>query len=146
MSLKSTLAHVIGVVAGILIPGVSAGTTNLVHSVQQHLADLYGEAARDLAAQLKLDTTGMSGPDKVFTIMKALVATAQRDGFKGDLRVLGTVALDIAQAAYRASEPTLAADIVALASSLAANPLAKVAATLVVAEVEKAIPATAVAA
>lgn len=131
MSLKSTFLHAIGAIAGILIPGASASTTQLTHSVQQHLADLYGEAARDMAARLKLDTTGMSGPDKVFAITKALVATAQRDGFKGDVKVLGDVCLDIAQAAYRASEPNIGAAIVALASALSANPLVRLAAGLV---------------
>ncbi|WP_242140887.1 hypothetical protein [Sphingomonas sp. TREG-RG-20F-R18-01] len=131
MSIGSTLKHILGFVAGILIPGASQDTTTLTHSVQQHLADLYGAAAAKMAAELKLDTTGMSGPDKVFAITKALVATAQRDGFKGDLTVLGHVAVDIAQSAFRSIEPNIGADIVALASALTANPLVNVAAELV---------------
>lgn len=131
MSLKSSLLHALGVVAGILIPGASASTTDLTHRVQQELADLYGAAAAKMAEELKLDTTGLSGPEKVFAINKALVATALRDGFKGDAKILGHVTLDIAQAAYRKTEPNIDSDIVALATSLTANPLVLVAAELV---------------
>lgn len=131
MSIGSTLKHVLGFIAGILIPGASTTTTNLTHSVQQHLADLYGAAAAKMAADLKVDTSGMSGMDKIFAITKALVDTAVRDGFKGDLKVLGDVMLDVAQSAYRSIEPSIGADIVALASALSANPLVVTAATLV---------------
>ena len=68
----------------------------------------------------------------------ALVATAVRDGFKSDLRVLGAVLLDVARTAWRLSEPEIETGIVALTSSLTSNPLVKVAETLVVAELEKA--------
>ena len=71
------------------------------------------------------------GSDKVFAIGKGIVATAEKDGFKGDLKILGDVVLDIAQAAYRAIEPNIGSDIVALASALTANPLVSVAAELV---------------
>jgi hypothetical protein len=84
----------------------------------------------------------MSGPQKVFAIVDALVATAGKDGFKGDLKVLGTVAVDIAQAAYRAAEPSFSSDIVALASALTANPLVAVAAELVGSVVQSAADAT----
>ena len=141
MSVGSTLKHVLGIVAGILIPGASADTTNLTHSIQQKLADLYGEAARKMAEALKLDTTGMSGPDKIFAITKAIVATARQDGFAGDVMLLETVALDVAQSAYRASEPNIGAAIVALAHALTSNPLINVAAQLVGDVVQKAVDA-----
>lgn len=131
MSLKSTLLHVLGAVAGILIPGASASVTNLIHTVQQHLGDLYGAAAVALARELAVDTTGMSGPDKIFAITKAIVATAKADGFSGDLKVLERVALDVAQSAFRAAQPTIEADVIALAAALTSNPLAKVATTLI---------------
>ena len=131
MSIGSELKNVLGIVLGILIPGASKATTNLTTTIQNEIAKVYGEAATAMAKELAVDTTGMSGPDKVFAIVKALVATAQKDGFKGDLKVLGDVAVDIAQAAYRAAEPNFASDIVALASALTANPLVTVAATLV---------------
>ena len=131
MSIGSELRSVLGIVLGILIPGTSASTTNLTTTIQNEIAKVYGEAATAMAKELSLDTTGMSGPDKVFAIVKALVATAEANGFKGDLKVFGDVAVDIAQAAYRASEPTFGSDIVALASALTANPLVTVAATLV---------------
>lgn len=136
MSLKSTLGHVLGLVIGILIPGADAKTVDLTTSIQQEIANLYGQAAADMAEKLKLDTTGMSGPDKVFAIAKALVATAQRDGFKGDVSLLGTVVLDVAQAAYRKTLPTIGTDIVALAHELSSNPLVLVAATLVGEEID----------
>ncbi len=118
------------------IPGASASTTNLTHTVQQELAKLYGAAATDLAKKLAVDI-GMSGPNKVFAITKALVAAAQRDGFKGDLKILGDVALDVAQAAYRAIEPNIGSDTIALASALTANPLVAVAAELVAPAVQR---------
>lgn len=141
MSIGSTLKHVLGIVAGILIPGASRTATDLTHSVQQELADLYGEAAAKMAAELKLDTTSMSGPEKVFAITKAIIATTVRDGFKGDLKILGDVALDVAQAAYRKAEPNFETAIVALATSLSANPLVMVAAELVGGAVQKAADA-----
>lgn len=132
MSIGSTLKSVFGFIAGILIPGTSSATANLVHSIQQELADLYGQAATELAAKLAVDTTGMSGPDKVFAILKALVATAKRDGFEGDEKILGDTLLDLAQTAYRASLPTIENDVLALAKSLATTPLVKKAEGLVV--------------
>ena len=42
----------------------------------------------------------MTGPQKVFAITERLVATAVSQGFKGDLKVLGEMMLDVAQA-YR---------------------------------------------
>lgn len=131
MSIGSELKHILGIVIGILIPGASAAATNLTTTIQNEIAKVYGEAATAMAKELSLDTTGMSGPDKVFAIVKALLATAEKDGFKGDLKILGDVCVDIAQAAYRASEPTFGSDIVALASALTANPLVTVAAELV---------------
>jgi len=142
MSIGSELKNVLGIVLGILIPGASTSATNLTTTIQNELAKVYGTAATAMAAQLKLDTTGMSGPDKVFAIVKALVATAEADGFKGDLTVLGDVMVDLAQAAYRASEPTFGSDIVALASALTANPLVTIAAELVGQVVQKAADAT----
>jgi hypothetical protein len=141
MSVGSTLKHVLGIIAGILIPGASKDAANLTQSVQQEMANLYGAAARDMAAELKLDTTGMSGPEKVFALTKALVATAERDGFKGDLKILGDVLLDVAQAAYRASEPGFEAAIVALAGELTADPIVLVATQLVGSAVQKAADA-----
>lgn len=146
MSIGSTLKHVLGIVAGILIPGASTSTTDLTHSVQQEIADLFGAAAKDLAAKLALDTTGMSGPDKVFAIVKALVAAAEAQGFKGDLKILGDVVVDVAQAAYRASEPSFGADIIALAAALSANPLVAIGAELVAPVVQAAADKTAPAA
>lgn len=130
MSIGSTLKHVLGFVAGILIPGASEKTTNLTHSIQQHIADLYGPAAAAMAKELKLDTS-LTGARKVFAIRDALVATAKRDGFKGDVKVFGHLALDVAQAAFLKEEPNIGADIVALASALTANPLVLVATNLV---------------
>ncbi len=126
MSLGSTLKHVLGLVEGFLIPGADKGTANLTGAVQQELANAFGEAARELAAKLKVDTTGMSGPDKVFAITKAMVEASKAQGFAGDLKILEDVALDVAQAAYRASEPGISAGIVALGATLTTNPLATV--------------------
>lgn len=141
MSIGITLKHVLGIVAGILIPGASRTATDLTHSFQPELADLYGAAAAKMADELKLDTTGMSAPEKVFAITKARVATAERDGFKGDLKILGDVALDVAQAAYRKAEPGFETALVTLATSLSANPLVLVAAELVAGVVQKAADA-----
>lgn len=146
MSLKSALLTAIGAIAGILIPGASASTTELTHSIQQHLADVYGEAAAKLAAELALDTTGMTGPEKVFAITERLVATAVSQGFKGDLKVLGDVALPIAQAAYLKTVSTIGADIIALASAFHAGPVltavVELAAPLVQKAVDKLAPAS----
>jgi hypothetical protein len=101
MRIGSTLKRVLGFVAGILIPGASAEVTDLTHTVQQEIADALGAAAADLAQKLKLDTTGMTGPQKVFAITLALVATAIEQGIKADEAILTAVALDLAQAAYR---------------------------------------------
>ena len=131
MSIGSTLKHALGIVEGILIPGASAHTTNLVHAVQEELAKLYGEAAAKLAAELQLDTTGMTGEQKLFAIGDAIVATALRDGIKADAKILKDVALDVAQAAYRSIEPNIGSDIIALAAAISANPLVTVAAELV---------------
>lgn len=130
MSLASTLAHIIGISTGILIPGADAKATSLTHSVQQEVAHVYGAAAVKLAADLKVNST-MTGPEKVFAIKDAIVATAKRDGFKGDLRVFGHVVLDVAQAAFRAAEKDFGSDIMTLATSLSSNPLVAVAAELV---------------
>ena len=126
MSLGSTLSHVLGVVLGVLIPGASKSTTNLTTEVQNELAAVFGEAAADLAEKLKLDTTGMSGADKVFAIKDAMVEAAKAQGFKGDVKLLGTVLLDVAQAAYRKVEPEIGNGIIALAAALTANPLVTV--------------------
>ena len=72
---------------------------------------------------------------------EAIIATAERDGFKGDLKILGDVALDVAQAAFRKAEPNFETAIVALATSLSANPLVLVAAELVGGVVQKAADA-----
>ena len=138
MSIKFALLHAVGVVAGILIPGASSATTDLTHSIQQHIADLYGEAAAKLATELKVDTTGMSGPDKVFAIVKGLVATAVSQGFKGDLVVLGRVVLPVAQAAFLKTEENIGADIVALASAIHAGPALTAVAELAAPVIQKA--------
>lgn len=94
------------------------------------MGDLYGAAAVALAKELAVDTTGMFGPDKVFAITKVIVAAAKADRFSGDLKVLERVALDVAQSAFRAAQPTVAADVIALAAALRSNPLTKVATVL----------------
>ena len=141
MSLGSTLKHVLGFVAGILISGARVDITNLTHAVQQVIATAYGEAAKKLAAELKLDTTGMTGEQKVFAIVERLVATGVSQDFKGDLRA---VCLDVAQATYRASEPEISSSIAALAAALHAGPalteVAEVAPLLVQEAVDAALP------
>ena len=137
MSLGSTLGHVLGIAIGILIPGADKGTTNLTTSIQQEVARLYGAAAADMAERLKTDTTGMTGPQKVFAIAGAIRDTAKRDGFKGDLDLFETVVLDVAQAAYRKTLPNIGTAIVTLASELSSNPLVLVAARLVGDEADK---------
>jgi hypothetical protein len=52
MSIGSELKHVLGIVIGIMIPGASAGTTNLTTTVQNELAKVYGAAAKDMATAL----------------------------------------------------------------------------------------------
>ena len=136
MSIGSTLEKVLGFIAGILIPGASADTTSLIHSIQQDVADWAGAAAKDLAAKLSVDPT-MTGAEKIFAVTTALVQTAISKGIKADEDVLFSVLLDVAQAAYRATVPTIAADIVALASTLTANPLVGTIAELVGDEVQK---------
>ena len=76
MSIGSTLKKVLGFVAGILIPGASASTTELTHAIQKEMADAMGKAATALAATLALGTTGMTRSQKVFAIVGGLVATA----------------------------------------------------------------------
>lgn len=125
MSLKSTILHVLGTVAGILIPGASANAANMTHSIQQHFADLYGEAAADLADKLKVDTT-LSGPEKIFAILKGLIDVAKNQGFKGDEKLLSAVLLDVAQAAYRKAEAIEEPALAALAVGLTGTPLAKI--------------------
>ncbi|MDH7640528.1 hypothetical protein [Sphingomonas oryzagri] len=146
MSVASTLKKVLGFVAGILIPGTSEGTTDLTHAIQQELATAFGQAAKDLAAKLSIDTTGMSGPDKVFAITKALIATAEAQGIKADINIIGAVALDVAQAAYRATLPNLESGLVALASAIESAGGLKLAATLVVDGIEALAGTTAAAA
>jgi hypothetical protein len=141
MSIGSTLTHALGIVLSILIPGTSTKDADLTHVVQQDLAKLYGVAARDMAQELKLDTTGMSGPDKVFAITKAIVETHVAAGFKGDVQILEAVALDVAQTAYRASLSNFGAAIVALAAGFSTNPIVAVAASLIGSEAQKAADA-----
>ena len=93
------------------------------HTIQQDVANWAGVAAKDLAAKLALDVTGMSGADKVWAITKALVETAIAKGVKADADVLFSVLLDVAQAAYRASEPNFENAIVGLAAAFSSNPL-----------------------
>ena len=125
MSLKTTILHVLGSVAGILIPGASANSANMTHSIQQHFADLYGEAAADIAAKLKVDTT-LSGPQKIFAILGGLVDVTKSQGFKGDEKLLGAVLLDVAQAAYRKAEEIEEPALASLAVGLTGTPLAKI--------------------
>ena len=136
MSIGSTLKKVLGFVAGILIPGTSADTTNLTAAIQQELADAFGQAATELAQKLALDTTGMSGPDKVFAITKALIATAESQGIKADVSIVTAVALDVAQAAYRATITNLESGLVALAAAITSAGGLKTVTTLVVDAVE----------
>lgn len=147
MSIGSTLKKVLGFVAGILIPGASESTTDLTHAIQQELATAFGQAAKELAQKLALDTTGMSGPDKVFAITRALIATAEAQGIKADLNIIGAVALDVAQAAFRATLPNLESGLVALASSIQTAGGLKLVTTLVIDGIETlASPAIAAAA
>ena len=151
MSLGSTIGHVLGIVAGFLIPGANKGTANLTAAVQQELADKMGDAATDLAERLKTDTTGMTGMQKVFAISNAMIEEAKSQGFKGDVKILEAVALDVAQAAYRKSiEPEIAAGITAIAAALHASPLVMVGVGILAQYVQgladAALPATAPAA
>ena len=136
MSIGSTLKKVLGFVAGILIPGASESTTDLTHAIQQELATAFGQAAKELVAKLALDTTGMSGPDKVFAITKALVATAEAQGTKADVSIITAVAVDVAQAAYRATLTNLESGLIALASSIESAGGLKLVTTLVVDGIE----------
>lgn len=136
MSLGKDILHVLGVVAGILIPGASKSAANLTHTLQQDVADWGGAAAKDLAQKLSLDPS-LTGAEKVFAIAKALVETARAKGIKADEDLLFAVLLDVAQAAYRATLPNIESGLVALAAAFSANPLVGVAAQLVGAEVEK---------
>ncbi|WP_174286526.1 hypothetical protein [Sphingomonas bacterium] len=136
MSVGSTLKHALGFIAGILIPGTSVTAVDAVHEIQQTFANLFGEAATQLAEALKVDTTGLSGPEKVFYIAKALVATAKAQGFKGDEALLETVTLDLAQTAYRNSLPTIEADAVSLLAALHLSPVLTAVATLVLPTIE----------
>ena len=136
MSIGSTLKKVLGFVAGILIPGASKDTTDLTAAIQQELADAFGKAATDMAAKLALDTTGMTGAQKVFAITNALVATAAAQGIKADVSIITAVALDVAQAAYRKTLTNFESGLVALASSITSAGGFKTVATLVVDAVE----------
>lgn len=136
MSIASTLKKVLGFVAGILIPGASADTTSLTHAIQQEIADAFGMAATDLAQKLALDTTGMTGSQKVFAIVDALVATAAAQGIKADVAIIEAVALDVAQAAYRATLTNLESGLVALAASITSAGGLKVVTTLVIDGIE----------
>ncbi len=141
MSISSTLKKVLGFVAGILIPGQSEDTTNLTAAIQQELATAFGQAAAELAQKLALDTTGMSGPDKVFAITKALIATAESQGIKADVSIITAVALDVAQAAYRTTLTNFESGLVALASAITSAGGLKTVTTLVVDAVEVAAAA-----
>lgn len=131
MSLGKDIAKVLGIIAGIFIPGANKDATNLTHTIQQDVADWAGAAAKDLAAKLALDTTGMSGADKIWAIAKALVETAEAKGIKADADILFAVLLDVAQAAYRASLPNFETAIVAVAAAFSSNPLVGTIAELV---------------
>jgi len=141
MSIGSTLKKVLGFVAGILIPGASKDTTDLTAAIQQELADAFGKAATDMAAKLALDTTGMTGAQKVFAITNALVATAESQGIKADVSIITAVALDVAQAAYRATLTNFESGLVALASAITSAGGLKTVTTLVVDAVEVAAAA-----
>jgi hypothetical protein len=141
MSVASTLKKVLGFVAGILIPGASADATNLTAAIQQEMADAMGKAATEMAQKLALDTTGMTGAQKVFAITNALVATAEAQGIKADVSIITAVALDVAQAAYRATLKNLESGLVALASAITSAGGLKVVTTLVVDAAEAAIAA-----
>jgi hypothetical protein len=141
MSIGSTLKKVLGFVAGILIPGTSEDTTNLTAAIQQELATAFGQAATEMAQKLAVDTTGMSGPDKVFAITKALIATAESQGIKADVSIITAVALDVAQAAYRATLTNFESGLVALASAITSAGGLKTVTTLVVDAVEVAAAA-----
>ena len=136
MSIGSTLKKVLGFVAGIRSPGASERTTDLTHATQQELATAFGQAAKELAEKLALDTTGMSGPDKVFAIVKALVATAEAQGIKADVNIITAVAVDVAQAAYRATLTNLECGLIALASSIESAGGLKLVTTLVIDGIE----------
>jgi len=130
MSIGKDILRVLGIIAGIFIPGSSKDATNLTHTIQQEVADWAGVAAKDLASKLALDPT-LTGAEKIFAITKALVETAIDKGVKADADLLFAVLLDVAQAAYRATLPNFTNDIVALAAAFSSNPLVGVAAELV---------------
>lgn len=136
MNVGSALKKVLGFVAGILIPGASADTTDLTHEIQQEIANAFGTAAKELAEKLALDTTGMTGSQKVFAIVDALVATAAAQGIKADAQIIEAVALDVAQAAYRATLTNLESGLIALASSITASGGLKTVTTLVIDGIE----------
>lgn len=131
MSLGKDIAKVLGIIVGIFIPGTNKDASNLTHTIQQDVADWAGAAAKDLAAKLALDTSSMSGADKIWAITKALVETAETKGVKADADILFAVLLDVAQAAYRASLPNFETAIVAVAAAFSSNPLVGTIAELV---------------
>lgn len=140
MSLASTLSHVLGIIKGIHIPGVSIDTTNLLHSVDQTLAERYGAAATKLATELA-SKVGLSGPDKLFQIVEAMFADAVKAGFKGEADTLRAELVKVAQAAFTASVPSINAKAEALAISLTKNPLAGTVTALVLSAVETKVSA-----
>jgi hypothetical protein len=49
MSLGKEIAKVLGIIAGIFIPGSSKDANTLTHTIQQDVANWAGAAAQDLA-------------------------------------------------------------------------------------------------
>ena len=60
----------------------------------------------------------MSGPDKVFAITNALIATAEAQGIKADVSITTAVALDVAQAAYPATIASFESGLIPLAAAI----------------------------
>lgn len=144
MSIISALKHDLGIVEGILIPGASVSTVNLTHSVQQAIATNYGPAISGAITTLATNAT-LSGPEKSLAIANTVANDIITKGVKAEFKTLRDTVVDIVQAAYRAIEPSIGADIVALASAFHAGPVltevAELAGPLVQQAVDKLAPA-----
>ncbi len=137
MSILNAIKHDLGIVEGILIPGASASTTILTHALQQPIADAYGAAIKAAITKLAPET-GMTGPQKALAIADAVANDIVSKGVKAEVAKLRDVVLDIVQAAYRAVEPSIGSDIMAMASAFHLGPTLTVVAELVVPVIQKA--------
>jgi len=130
MSIISALKHDLGIVEGILIPGASASTTNTTHAIQQQIANAYGTAIKTAVTELAPNTT-LTGPAKAALIVETVAKDIITKGVKAELSTLKAIVLDVVQAAYRAVEPNIGSDIVAVAAAFSANPLVAVGAEVI---------------